>query len=66
MKKAKIVMESQGILEKNRTVKEVSGNFNRLSTRKSFTIPPGDFRSWESPQTLPVLLIAPFEHVKRF
>ena len=27
---------------------------------------PGDFRSWESPQTLPALFIGPFEHVKRF
>ena len=27
---------------------------------------PGDFRSWESPQTLPVLSIGPFEHVERF
>ena len=27
---------------------------------------PGDFRSWESPQTLPALLIGPFEYVERF
>ena len=27
---------------------------------------PGDFRSWESPQTLPALFIVPFEHVERF
>ena len=27
---------------------------------------PGDFRSWESPQTLPALFIGPFEHVERF
>ena len=27
---------------------------------------PGDFRSWESPQTLPTLFIDPFEHVERF
>ena len=26
---------------------------------------PGDFRSGESPQTLPVLFIGPFEHVER-
>ena len=25
-----------------------------------------DFRSWESPQTLPSLFIGPFEHVERF
>ena len=29
-------------------------------------IDPGDFRSWESPQTLPALLSGPFEHVERF
>ena len=27
---------------------------------------PGDFRSWESPQTLLALFIGPFEHVERF
>ena len=27
---------------------------------------PGDFRSWESPQTLPGLFIGPFEQVERF
>ena len=27
---------------------------------------PGDFSSWESPQTLPALFIGPFEHVERF
>ena len=27
---------------------------------------PGDFRSWESPQTLPALFIGPFEYVERF
>ena len=27
---------------------------------------PGDFKSWESPQTLPALFIGPFEHVERF
>ena len=27
---------------------------------------PGDFRSWESPQTLPALFIGPFELVERF
>ena len=27
---------------------------------------PGDFRSWESAQTLPSLFIDPFEHVERF
>ena len=27
---------------------------------------PGDFRSWESPQTLPALFIGPFEPVERF
>ena len=27
---------------------------------------PGDFRSWESSQTLPALFIGPFEHVERF
>ena len=27
---------------------------------------PDDFRSWESPQTLPALFIGPFEHVERF
>ena len=26
----------------------------------------GDFRSWESPQTLLALSIGPFEHVERF
>ena len=26
----------------------------------------GDFRSWESPQTLPALFIGPFEHVEQF
>ena len=27
---------------------------------------PGDFRSWESPQTLPALFIGSFEHLERF
>ena len=27
---------------------------------------PGDFRSWESPQTLPALFVGPYEHVERF
>ena len=27
---------------------------------------PGDFRSWESPQTLPALFIGPFKRVERF
>ena len=27
---------------------------------------PGDFKSWESPQTLPALFIGPFEHAERF
>ena len=27
---------------------------------------PGDFKSWESPQTLLALFIGPFEHVERF
>ena len=27
---------------------------------------PGDFRSWESPQTLPALFIGPFEHIEPF
>ena len=27
---------------------------------------PGDFRSWESPQTLLTLFIGPFQHVERF
>ena len=27
---------------------------------------PGDFRSWESPQTLPALFIGSCEHVERF
>ena len=27
---------------------------------------PGDFRSWESPQTLRALFIGLFEHVERF
>ena len=27
---------------------------------------PGDFRSWESPQTLPALFIGTFEHVEWF
>ena len=27
---------------------------------------PGDFRSWESPQTLLALFIGTFEHVERF
>ena len=27
---------------------------------------PGDFRSWESPQTLLALFTGPFEHVERF
>ena len=27
---------------------------------------PGDFRSWESPQTLPALFIGPFGHAERF
>ena len=27
---------------------------------------PGDFRSWESAQTLSALFIGPFEHVERF
>ena len=28
--------------------------------------PPGDFRSWESPQILPAFFIGLFEHVERF
>ena len=36
-----------------------------LCSRNSINI-PGDFRSWESPQTLPALFIGPFEHVERF
>ena len=27
---------------------------------------PSNFRSWESPQTLPAIFIGPFEHVERF
>ena len=27
---------------------------------------PGDFRSWESPQTFPALFVGPCEHVERF
>ena len=27
---------------------------------------PGDFRSWESPQTFPALFIGPSEYVERF
>ena len=27
---------------------------------------PGDFRYWESPQTLPALFIGSFEHVEQF
>ena len=38
--------------------------FSRL--RAMFTLYPGDFRSWESPQTLPALFIGPFKHVERF
>ena len=36
------------------------------SAEMSSSMPPGDFRSWESPQTLPALFIGPFEHVERF
>ena len=36
--------------------------FSRLKRH----IKPGDFRSWESPQTSPALFIGPFEHVERF
>ena len=32
----------------------------------SYWLFPGDFRSWESPQTLPALFIGSFEHVERF
>ena len=40
--------------------------FYTSPTEKSFPGRPGDFRSWESPQTLPVLFIGPLEHVERF
>ena len=33
---------------------------------ENYYILPGDFRSWESPQTLPALFIGLFEHVERF
>ena len=36
----------------------------KLGTR--YLTVPGDFRSWESPQTLPALFIGLFEHVERF
>ena len=36
------------------------------SCRNLFRKQPGDFRSWESPQTLPALFIGSFEHVERF
>ena len=35
-------------------------------TDQAGNIIPGDFRSWESPQTLPALFIGSFEHVERF
>ena len=40
----------------------------RLISEKRFQLNclPGDFRSWESPQTLPALFIGPFEHEERF
>ena len=34
--------------------------------KSSQRILPGDFRSWEFPQTLPVLFIGPFVHVELF
>ena len=44
----------------------VSRKFLISVFRKKFDTLPGDFRSWESPQTLPALFIGPFEHVERF
>ena len=32
----------------------------------NFNLSPGDFRSWESPQTLLALFIGSFQHVERF
>ena len=32
----------------------------------SFSHQPGDFRSWESPQTMPALFTGPSEYEKRF
>ena len=46
----------------------LNSNFS-LDPYRSFTrrrTHPGDFRSWESPQTLPALFIGPFEHVEQF
>ena len=37
-----------------------------VSMQLSFPLEPGDFRSWESPQSLPAHFIGSFEHVERF
>ena len=34
--------------------------------KQLYFVHPGDFRSWESPQTLPALFIDIFEHVEQF
>ena len=43
-------------------------NFSRRFDLKKplLVVLPGDFRSWESPQTLRALFIGLFEHVERF
>ena len=39
----------------------------KISTTISVTVlNPGDFRSWESSQTLPALFTGPFEHEELF
>ena len=38
----------------------------KISALRQIAFLPGDFRSWESPQTLPALFIGPFEHVELF
>ena len=45
----------------------VSISYELVSYMWNYTVcQPGDFRSWESPKTLPALLTGFFEHVERF
>ena len=62
-----VVPLSCGVLEllkKNLRGGGMRPGIDRVKGYLSFIIRvPGDFMSWESAQTLPALLIGPFEHV---
>ena len=46
-------------------MKEAQKPNDALSYHNIVRILPGDFKSWESPQTLPALFTGHFEHVER-